>query len=146
LLYDLGLEAEPIPILSTGPLLDDSVGSQRISTIPLAPWPPPCPVSHLACKWAVPPHHRMLPLPLRETELPRPLTAAVARVWVINPVALEIATEYDITCGNLVTVYMLIAVCAQFCYAYGESPYANHFCLPPRMHMGSPCVRTGTKF
>jgi hypothetical protein len=48
----------------------------------------------------------MLPLPLCETELPHPLTAAAARVWVSNPVALEIATEYDITRGNLATVYM----------------------------------------
>ncbi len=106
LLYDLGLEAESIPISSTGPLLDDSVGSQRISTIPLAPWPPPCPVSHMACKWAVPPCSQMLPLPLCETELPHPLTAAAARVRVCNPVALEFATEYDITHGDLVMVHM----------------------------------------
>ncbi len=146
LFYDLGLEAKSIPISSMGPLLNDSVGSQRISTIPLAPWPPPCPVSHLACKWAVPPCPRMLPLPLCETELPHPLTAAAACVRVSNPVASEIATEYDITRGNLLTVYMLIIVCAQFCYGYGESPYANLFCLPPRMHTGSPRMRAGTKF
>jgi hypothetical protein len=79
---------------------------QCISTIPLAPWPPPCLVSHLTCKWAVPPHPWMLPLPLHETELPRPLTAAAACVRVNNPVASEIATEYDITRGNSATVYM----------------------------------------
>jgi hypothetical protein len=106
LLYDLGLEAELIPILSTGPLLDDSVGSQHISTIPLEPWPPPCLVSHLACKWAVPPCPRMLPLPLCKTELPYSLMAAAACVRVSNPVALEMTTEYDITRGNLATVYM----------------------------------------
>jgi hypothetical protein len=48
----------------------------------------------------------MLPLPLWETELPRPLTAAAACFWVNNPVASEIATEYDITRGDLATVYM----------------------------------------
>jgi hypothetical protein len=48
----------------------------------------------------------MLPLPLHETTLPCPIAAAVACVRVPNPIASEIATEYDITRSNLATVYM----------------------------------------
>ncbi len=105
LLYDLGLEAETIPILSTGPAQDDTVGTHSVSTPPMAPWPPSCPVS-TTCKWEVPPRPQMLPLPLSETALPCPIAATVACVRVPNPIALEIATEYDITCINLATVYM----------------------------------------
>jgi hypothetical protein len=49
----------------------------------------------------------MLPLPLRKTELPhRPIAAVAARLRVTNPIASEIATEYDITRSDLATVYM----------------------------------------
>jgi hypothetical protein len=49
----------------------------------------------------------MLPLPLCETALlHRPITAVAARLRVPNPIASEIATEYDITRSNLATVYM----------------------------------------
>jgi hypothetical protein len=105
LLYDLCLEAERIPISSMGPAQDDTVGTHSVSTPPMAPWPPSCPVS-TTCKWEVPPRPRMLPFPLRETALPRPIAAAAARVQVPNPIASEIATEYDITRSNLATVYM----------------------------------------
>ncbi len=105
LLYDLGLEAETMPISSTGPAQDDTVDSHSVSTPPMAPWPPSCPVS-TTCKWEVPPCPRMLPLPLRETALPRPIAAEVACVRVPNPIASEIATEYDITHRNSATVYM----------------------------------------
>jgi hypothetical protein len=107
LLYDLGLEAEMIPISSTGPAQDDTVGTHSVSTPPLAPWPPSCPVS-TTCKWEVLPHPRMLPLPLCETALPCPIAiaAAAARVRVPNPIASEIATEYDITRSDLAMVYM----------------------------------------
>ncbi len=106
LLYDLGLEAETIPITSTGPAQFDTEVSHNVSTPPMAPWPPTCPVL-MACKWVLPPRPRMLPLPLRKTELPhRPIAAVAARLRVTNPIASEIATEYDITRSDLATVYM----------------------------------------
>ncbi len=106
LLYDLGLEAEMIPVTSTGPAQFDTEVSHDVSTPPMAPWPPTCPVL-TTCKWVVPPRPQMLPLPLRETALPHlPIAAVAACLRVPNPIASEIATEYNITCSDLATVYM----------------------------------------
>ncbi len=99
LLYYLGLEEEHNP-------MDEEVLSTGITTPPLVPWPPPCPISHKHDKWTVPPCPRMLSLPLWETALPCPYTAAAARVRVLAPVALEIVTEYNINRSNMATVYM----------------------------------------
>jgi hypothetical protein len=106
LLYDLGLEEEHIPISLTGPVFGEEVPSTGIMTSPPVPWPPPCPISHKHNKWTVPPHPRILPLPLRETMLPRPYTAAAAHVRVSALVALEITTEYNTNRSNMATVYM----------------------------------------
>jgi hypothetical protein len=74
--YDLGLknnDAEEIPSHNVNPGL-------------LVPWPPTVPKS----KWPLtPPLCRMQPLPLRETGLPRPITAAAARTSVPTGMTLD---------------------------------------------------------
>ena len=75
LLYDLGLEAD-----DDTPSLDDPVEDNIITVLP-APWPPLPSPPQKATRWCVPLSCRQTPLPLRETELPRLITAATARIW-----------------------------------------------------------------
>jgi hypothetical protein len=80
LLYDLGLEVETIPVSETGP----DVVPLPVSGVPPesgpVPWPPTFDPSKSAPKWEVPSRPCMLPLPLWETAIPRPIAAAAARV------------------------------------------------------------------
>jgi len=57
-------------------------------------------------KWDVPPRPRMLPLPLRETALPRPFAAAAARVRTSVSPDSTIASEFNITKDDMAIVYM----------------------------------------
>jgi hypothetical protein len=70
LLYDLGLEADELDIS----LPDNSPNVALISTCPSnppsVPWPPLYDQHTKLSKWDVPPRPRMLPLPLRETDIP----------------------------------------------------------------------------
>jgi hypothetical protein len=97
LLYDLGLEAN-----------DDDISLSAAETdgflLPLCPlvschipWPPLFDQGPKSSKWTVPSPSRMLPLPLRETALPRPLIAAAARTWVSVTPDSTIASEFNIT-------------------------------------------------
>ncbi len=66
-------------------------------------------VAHTATKlskWDVPPHPRMLPLPLRETTLPRPIAAAAARVRASVGPDSTIASEFNVTKEDMAIVYM----------------------------------------
>ena len=77
LLYDLGLEADDDSHISVG--TTDSAKVKHIRVLP-APWPPLPPHKFSELQWYVPPLLCIMPLPLREIELPRPIAAAAARV------------------------------------------------------------------
>jgi hypothetical protein len=109
LLYNLGLEADTDSPISTKPTSVVPMEENRIPLLP-APWPP-LPSHKLdGSKWCVTDSCSTIPLPLCETEIPRPLTAATARVWSspdeTPPTPSAIALEYNINCNNMVLVYM----------------------------------------
>ena len=103
LLYDLGLEAETVPVSETGP----DIESLPESFVPLpVPWPPPLDFCTSAHKWVAPSGSRMIPLPLRETSLPRPISAAAARLQAPVSDAASIVTDYGIGKDDMAVVYM----------------------------------------
>ncbi len=80
LLYDLGLEAETIPVPETGPnVLPLPVSGVPPESAPF-PWPPTFDPSKSAPKWDVPSRPRMLPLLLWETAILHPIAAAAAHL------------------------------------------------------------------
>ena len=68
------------------------------------PWPPSLDQGKKTSKWDVPSHPRVLPLPLRETALPNPLTAAAAQTRVSVPPDSTIASEFNITNDDMAIV------------------------------------------
>jgi hypothetical protein len=106
LLYDLGLEAETIPVSETGP----NVVPLPVSGVPPesapVPWPPTLDPSKSAPKWDIPSRPRILPLPLRETDIPRPIAAAAARVQTMASDAVSIVSAYGIGKDDIAMVYM----------------------------------------
>ncbi len=106
LLYDLGLEAETIPVSETGP---DVVPLPVMGVPPESapvPWPPTFDPSKSAPKWDAPSQPRMLPLPLWETAIPRPIAAAAACVQTMALDAASIVLAYGIGKDNMAMVYM----------------------------------------
>jgi hypothetical protein len=101
LLYDLGLEAEEMDIS-----LSDSSPIVVPPPVCPAPWPPLYAQNIKSAKWDVPPRSCMLPLPLCETALPRPMTAAAARVRASVGPASTVASEFNITKDDMAVVYM----------------------------------------
>jgi hypothetical protein len=82
-----------------------------VNIIPLlpAPWPPVPPANLREYKWCVPDSCRTTPLPLRETAISCPITAAAAQVWSppdAPPIALDIVSEYNIRRTDMALVYM----------------------------------------
>jgi hypothetical protein len=109
LLYNLGLEADTDFHISTEPTSVAPMEENHITLLP-APWPP-LPSHKLDdSKWCVLDLCRTIPLPLHETEIPRPLTAAAARVWSpldeTPPTLSAIASEYNINHNDMALVYM----------------------------------------
>ncbi len=94
LLYDLGLEAEDIPVSEKGP----KIVPLPVSDVPLtsdpAPWPPSFDYCKSAPKWDVPFQPQMLPLPLQEIALPCPIAAAAARIQATASDAGTIVSTY----------------------------------------------------
>jgi len=88
LLYDLGLEADD----SVPPLEDISESVDTLgSPLHKVPWPGTPILTDAKAKWTVPPHCRMIPLPLRETTRPRPTTAAAASLRSLSPAPPDIS-------------------------------------------------------
>jgi hypothetical protein len=106
LLYDLGLEADELDISPP----DNSTNMTLMPTCPSTstsvPWPPLYDQHTQLSKWDVPPRPRMLPLPLRETALPRPSAAAAARVRASVGPDSTIASEFNVTKDDMAIVYM----------------------------------------
>ncbi len=106
LLYDLGLEADDLSTSAMGTMPDlIQVSDDSIKIAPV-PWPPISVLCKDMSKWHVPAGPRMLPLPLRETALPRPIAAAAAHVRIQGPPANTIASNFNITKHDMATVYM----------------------------------------
>ena len=101
LLYDLGLEAEEVDIS-----LSDSSPIVVPSPVCPVPWPPLYTQNIKSAKWDVLPCSRMLPLPLRETALLRPIAAAAAHVRASVGPASTVASEFNITKDDMAIVYM----------------------------------------
>jgi hypothetical protein len=111
LLYNLGLEVGDDSHIHHN-LLTSNNPPTDANIIPLlsAPWPPTPSPTLCASKWCVPDSCRTTPLPLWESALPRPITAAAARVWsppdTPPPTALDIASAYNISRSDMALVYM----------------------------------------
>jgi hypothetical protein len=81
LMYDLSLEADDDPHIGpNNPTLDASVEQNLVLLLP-APWHPLPSHKLKATHWCVPHSCHCMPLPLQETELPGPITAAATRIW-----------------------------------------------------------------
>ncbi len=106
LLYDLGLEAEDVPVLETGPKIVPLSISDVLLTSDPAPWPPSFDYCKSAPKWDVPFQPQMLPLPLWETALPCPIAAAAARIQATASDAATIVSAYGIGKEDMAMVYM----------------------------------------
>jgi hypothetical protein len=79
LLYDLGLEADDnLHIRHNEPHLDSTTVDDNVIPLLPAPWPPLPSAKLSASKWCVPSSCRTTPLPLRETAIAHPITAAAA--------------------------------------------------------------------
>jgi hypothetical protein len=106
LLYDLGLEADELDISLSDNLPNTALMSPCPSPPPSVPWPPLYDQHTTLSKWDVPPRPRMLPLPLRETAIPRPIAAAAARVRASVGPDSTIASEFNVTKEDMAIVYM----------------------------------------
>jgi hypothetical protein len=106
LLYDLGLEADVDEISLSATEPDGFLPPVCPLVSKHVPWPPLFNQGTKNSKWNVPSHSRMLPLPLRETALPRPLIAAAARTRVSVTPDSTIASEFNITNDNMAIIYM----------------------------------------
>jgi len=126
LLYDLGLEVDDVEISLTDSESDGLLPPVCPSASDQVPWPPFLAQGTKNSKWDVPSHSRMLPLPLHEIALPCPLIATAARTRVSVTPDSTIASEFNITNEDIAIVYMLIPICAQFHYAYGD-PHMRTF-------------------
>jgi hypothetical protein len=106
LLYDLGLEAEDVPVLETGP----KIVPLPVSDVPLTSDPAPWPLSFNYCKsapkWDVPFQPQMLPLPLWETALPCPIAAAAACIQAMASDAATIVSAYGIGKEDMAAIYL----------------------------------------
>jgi hypothetical protein len=107
LLCDLGLEADDVSHITVG-----TTGSAEDNHIQLllAPWPPSPPHNLSESTWCVPPLSCITLLPLRETELPRPIAAATARVQTVPNAtprtASDMVSDYNITQNDMAMIYM----------------------------------------
>jgi hypothetical protein len=106
LLYDLGLEADELDISLSDNLPNVTLMPTCPSTPPSVPWPPLYDQHTKLSKWDVPPRPQMLPLPLRETALPRPFATAAARVRASVGPDSTIASEFNVTKDDMAIVYM----------------------------------------
>jgi hypothetical protein len=109
-MYELGLEADNDPHIGPNdPTLDASVAQNLVPLLP-APWPPLPSHKLKATLWCVPHSCCCTPLPLQETELPGPITAAAARIWsppdATPPTVPYIVLEYTISHNDMALVYM----------------------------------------
>jgi hypothetical protein len=106
LLYDLGLKADNVATLPSGNVDEPRMMPCETSWSASVPWPPLMAQGTKMSKWNVPAQSQMLPLPPRETALPRPIVAAAARVRVPVTPDTTIASEFNITKDNMAMVYM----------------------------------------
>ncbi len=106
LLYDLGLKADAVATLPSGTVDELLLMPGCTSGSASVPWPPSLAQGKMTSKWDVPAHSRMLPLPLWEMALPRPILAAAACVWVPVTPDTTIASEFNITKDDMATAYM----------------------------------------
>ena len=107
LLYNLGLEADEDSHITVD--TTDSAKENHIRVLP-APWPPLPPHKLSELTWHVPPLSCITPLPLREMELPRLITAAAARVPSLPNAtprtASDMVSKYNITRNDMAMIYM----------------------------------------
>ena len=107
LLNDLGLEADEDSLIMVG--TTDSADDNHVRLLP-APWPPLPPHKWSELTWCVPPLLRITPLPPQETELPRPIAAAAARVRTLPnatpQTASDMVSNYNIARNDMAMIYM----------------------------------------
>jgi hypothetical protein len=106
LLYDLGLKADAVATLPSGTVDELLVTPGCTSGSESVPWPPLLAQGKTTSKWDVPAHSRILPLPLWEMALPRPIIVAAAHVRVPVTPDTTITSKFNITKDDMATVYM----------------------------------------
>ena len=106
LLYDLGLEAEEVPVSETGPDQVLSPVSDHQAQLAPVPWPPSYDSGKSPSKWDVHYQPWVLSLPLWETTLPRTFAVAAACVQALTSAASMIVSEFGIGKEDMAMVYM----------------------------------------